>query len=133
MFGTFRAKNDDARFDREFFTIYDSKTGIYREPMIAFNQHDILRQIHNMMQDPAQLKNPLVTNAEDYSLFMVGAYDQKSGEIRPTQPLTHIANLHDIRAAIQRTQPDPTLTPRQQFSTIHAKQGETGIDVKAYS
>jgi len=101
MFGN-KNKNEQ-RFHREFFTIFDSKTGIYREPRLSINKHDIMREIENLFKDPAHTKAQLVVNAEDFSIFKVGDYDSKTGEIRPTAAPEHIANLHDIRSAIARS------------------------------
>lgn len=86
--------------DLEYFTIYDSKVGVYREPMLAINRHDILRQIDGLFRDPAQTRNQLLTNAEDFSLFKCGEYCKRTGQITPTT-LEHIANLHEIKAATQ--------------------------------
>lgn len=99
MFG----KNNQQQPDFEYFTIFDSKVGIYREPMLAVNRHDMLRQVDGLFRDPQQKTNQLLTNAEDFSLFKVGEYSKKTGVITPCQH-EHIANLHDIRAAVQRSQ-----------------------------
>jgi len=99
-------KNNKEKPDLEYFTIFDSKVGTYREPMLAINRHDILRNLQGLFQDPAQQRNQLVTNAEDFSLFKVGEYSKKSGTITPCAH-EHIANLHDIRAVIQRSEIKP--------------------------
>ncbi|WNK14458.1 MAG: nonstructural protein [Microvirus sp.] len=91
--------------DYEYFTIYDSKTESYREPMLAVNQHDMLRQIDGLFRDPAQERNQLLTNAEDFSVYKIGTFTKKTGLITSVQPPEHIANLHEIRAAVRSTQP----------------------------
>lgn len=100
MFGT---KRNSETPDFEYFTIYDNKVGIYREPMLAINRHDILRQFDSLFRDPKQQTNQLLTNAEDFSLFKVGEYSKKSGTIIGTAH-EHIANLHEIRSAVQRNE-----------------------------
>lgn len=100
MFG----KKDKAQADLEYFTIYDSKTESYREPSLAINRHDLIRQIQNMFADPAQAKNVYLVNAEDYAIFKVGEFDRKTGIITST-PHEHIANMHDIRAVVQKQKP----------------------------
>lgn len=105
------SKKNEQEPDFEYFTIFDSKVGIYREPMLAVNQHDILRQIDTMFRDPAQARNQLLLNAEDFSVFKIGDFTKKTGLIRGHQP-QHVANLHDIRAAVQRSQQSPTVDPR---------------------
>lgn len=98
MFG----KNVQPKNDYQYFTIFDSKVGIYREPVLGINEHDILRQIDALFRDPQQAQNQLVTNAEDFSLFRIGGFTKATGTITTQQP-EHIANLHDIRAAVQRS------------------------------
>lgn len=92
----------EKKFDKEIVSIYDTKAGHYREPAIIMNHHIILREIHNMMRDPDQKKNPLLVNAEDFSLFKIGDFNSETGEIMGTQPIQHIANLHDIRSVVER-------------------------------
>ena len=100
----FKPKNQQTA-DYEYFTIYDSKTESYREPMLAINQHDLMRQIDNLFRDPQQERNQLLTNAEDFAVFRIGRFTKKSGLIESIQPPQHVVNLHDIRAAVRSTQP----------------------------
>lgn len=93
MFGKEKVKPE-----LEMFTIFDSKTQSYRDPMLALNDQDMIRQVSNLFQDPQQTQNLLVLNAEDYSLFRIGYYSRKTGTIETQHP-EHIANLHDLRAA----------------------------------
>lgn len=86
---------------KEYFTIYDSKVGVYREPILALNKHDILRQLDTLFREPDQ-KAQLFTNAEDFQLFQVGSYDTLTGQITPEQPI-HIANLHELKSAVMRS------------------------------
>lgn len=104
MFGKNSDKNQQEQADYEYFTLYDSKVGIYKEPMLAINQHDMLRQIDTLMRDPKQQQNQLVTNSEDFQLFKVGAFWKKTGVICGCTP-QHIANLHEIRSAVMRSIP----------------------------
>lgn len=97
MFG--KNKNEPTA-DLEIFTIFDSKTQSYGNPTFAVNQHDLVRQIINMFQDPTQKTNQLLTNAEDFSIFRIGSYWKRTGELQSCT-LTHVANLHDLRAIAQ--------------------------------
>lgn len=101
MFGK---KQDQATPDFEYFSIFDSKVSVYREPMLAANRHDMVRQIDNLFRDPAQAKNQLLLNAEDFSLFKVGEFTKKTGLIVGCTP-EHVANLHEIRALVIRSEP----------------------------
>lgn len=105
MFGK---KNNNADF--EYFTIYDTKVGVYKQPMLAINKHDILRQTEALFRDPQQTQNQLLTNAEDFQLFKIGEYTSRTGTITPCEP-EHVANLHEIRTLVQRSI-DSRMPPR---------------------
>lgn len=80
------------------FAIFDSKANAYgQQPTFAMNKDVLLREILQLFRDPAQAKNQLLTNAEDFSIFRIGAYDRKTGQISPKNH-EHVANLHDLRA-----------------------------------
>lgn len=93
MFGPTKEK----KFDFELFTMYDSKTQIYDRPVFAQNKNDLIREVINMMKSPEEKKNRLVLNAEDFSIFKVGAYDKSTGKLEGCNP-EHVANLNDLRA-----------------------------------
>lgn len=98
MFG--KSKNKDQQVDLEIFTIYDSVAGNYREPTWAVNQHVIVRQFTNMMRNPQErANNQYWTNASDYSIFKIGTYDRKTGEIT-TQPLERVCYMHELKSMI---------------------------------
>lgn len=99
MFG----KKDKPHVDLEMFTIYDSKTESYETPTYAINQHDICRQVINMFKDPSQTNNRFKLNAEDYTIFRIGSYDKKTGEITPCS-LDRVAYMHELKAIAQRDQ-----------------------------
>lgn len=105
MFG----KNKEQQADLEFFTIFDVKIGRYwdKTPMTAINHHDMIRQIQDLFTDPQQNRNQLLTNAEDFQLFKIGAYHKSSASIIPQNP-EHIANLHELKSSIQQRALSPT-------------------------
>lgn len=96
MFGKNKAKTQDL----EFFTVYDSKTQSYAEPFPAPNKEVLLRDFMNAFRKAASepnTQNRYYVNAEDYSVFSVGGFDLKTGELT-TKTAEHIVNLHDVRA-----------------------------------
>lgn len=106
MFG----KKTESRQWKTLFTLYDSKAENYRFPLTAENQHEMVRELENLMRDSRQERNPIYMNAEDFSLFEVGKFCLKTGEIEKLTPMKHIANLHEIRSLIQKEAPrDPIL------------------------
>lgn len=85
--------------DLEIFTIFDSKSKSYEIPSFAINADVMRREIFNLFRDPSQAKNKLLVNAEDYSLFKIGTYNRRTGEIE-SQTMEHVLNLHDLRAIL---------------------------------
>lgn len=86
--------------DMEIFTIYDTKSKSYRAPSYGLNKHVVIREITNLLRDPAQANNQLLLNAEDFQIFKIGSYDYATGQITAHKP-EHIANLHEIKASLQ--------------------------------
>lgn len=104
----FNKKKTEVQTDFDIFVMFDSKTESYDMPMYAMNEHDMVREIMNAFSDPqAQAKSKYYLNAEDYSLFRVGAYSKKLGKFF-VQEAEHIANCHDLRATVQKTRPNVT-------------------------
>lgn len=89
--------------DLQAFVLHDTKTNSYNAPMFALNKFDMIRQLENLMRDPNQTQNQYLLNAEDYQLFHVADYYKKTAELNGKKP-EHIANLHEIRAAVQQKQ-----------------------------
>jgi len=90
--------------DQQLFVIYDSKVGYYREPMLAMNRFDIIRQCETLFRDDKSQGNQLVTNSEDFQIFLIGSYNKKAGTVTPCAH-EHIANLHEIRTMVQNSRP----------------------------
>lgn len=97
MFGTKPKENPNKDFD--VFVIYDSKVEAYGEPMFSMNEHDMVRQVTNTFR--ADPNNKFLVNAEDYSIYKIGSYTKKTGEL-VVVPHTHIANFHDLRSLVQK-------------------------------
>lgn len=96
MFG--QKQENQRQSDLQLFTIYDSKTESYRDPVMAVNQHDLARQITNSFREQRD-KNGYFANAEDYSVFYLGDYCRKTGTIAAREPV-HQFNLHDLRSVV---------------------------------
>lgn len=88
--------------DLIFFTVYDSKSQSYGEPFPAPNKEVLLRDFANAFRKAAtdsNTQNRYYVNAEDYSVFAIGGFDLKTGELT-AKNMEHIVNLHDIRAMV---------------------------------
>lgn len=97
-------KRSELPDDLEFFSIFDSKSKSYDDPMYAPNKDVLLRDILNIFRNPEQSrKNKFFINAEDYSLFKIGSYSKKTGQLK-IQNLEHVANFHDLKALVEPDQ-----------------------------
>lgn len=98
--------------DLEYFIIQDTKVGVpFREPVLAINRFDILRQIESLFSKPGEETNPLVQNSEDFQLFKIGEYNKRTGVITPCHH-EHIANLFELKTAAQHRAAKPVgMTP----------------------
>lgn len=83
--------------DLEIFAIYDSITNSYRNPIFAPNHLDLQRAFINQMKDQNQADNQFFTNAEDFSIFRIGTYDRKTGNIQLTNK-ERVAYMHELKA-----------------------------------
>ncbi len=95
MFG----RSDSEEADAMVFCIFDSKGRFYDRPLFEKNEETIRRDIYNMFCDERQARNPLFVNAEDFSVFKIGEFSKKTGELTSCKP-THVLNLHDLRALV---------------------------------
>lgn len=91
----------------EIFTLHDTKSGVYREPTYAPNQHVLIRDIVDQMKiakererNPEVQKNMIFANSEDYSIYKIGSFDAATGQIE-SQPPEHIVKLIDLKVMTQ--------------------------------
>lgn len=95
MFGKKSEKNPDL----ELYVIYDSKAQTYGRPIFVKNKDVLLRDIMQLFRDPAESKNQLLVNAEDFSVFRIADFSHSTGMVEGYNP-THIVNLHDLRSLV---------------------------------
>lgn len=96
----FSKKQDQT--DIDLFVVYDSKTESYSDIIPAINSLDITREFYNAFMDPsAEAKNKYYKNAEDFSLFKIGAYARKSAQLLSQEP-THVVNFHELKSQTVR-------------------------------
>lgn len=87
--------------DFEYFTIYDSKSRSYRDPVHTSNKLTFLRDLENLMKAPDARKSEYFLNAEDFSAFKIGSFDRKTGRISLCDP-EHVVNFHDVRSMVEQ-------------------------------
>lgn len=85
------------------FAIYDSKAGNWpKPPSYSKNGDTIIRDIKREFRTLQDLReNHIMSNAEDYQLFMVGSYSFKTGQIEGFKPV-HICNFFELKSDLIR-------------------------------
>lgn len=75
------------------FTIFDTKAKAYLQPFFSRNKATALREVTQVVNTPDHSFN---IHCEDYGLFQLGEYDEKTGKIESYPPI-HIANLIELK------------------------------------
>lgn len=105
-------KKETSKPDMEYFAIYDSKVGIYRDPILALNEWSIIRDYERVCRSEQGKENELVTNAEDFQLFRIGSYTRATALLTACTP-THVVSFHEVKAKLLADQSRNALTIAQ--------------------
>lgn len=112
-------KKEKTKPDLEIYVIFDSKVGIYKDPMFSINEWSIIRDYERLVRDEKARDNELVSNAEDFQLFRIGTYSRQTAEIVATTPV-HVVNFHEVKSKVisdlNRALPTPTLRDAAQLT-----------------
>lgn len=98
MWKTLTKTNEEADFS--LYTVYDSKSRTYRMPSTSKNNEVLVRDLIAMLASPEQVENQMRSNPEDFSVFKVAEFDQKTGQLKSIN-LEHVVNLIDIKPQIE--------------------------------
>ena len=75
---------------RCFVSIYDSKAEIWLDPWVVTSRAAAARQFHSQVNDE---RNTMLNQyPEDYTLFCLGEFDDRTGEIKPLGAPESIVN-----------------------------------------
>lgn len=78
----------------KIYTIRDKKAEYYMEPQLYRTSHDAVRACKNSVNND---QNGLFAkNAEDFSLFEIGSFDEMTGNITILDK-KHVCDLVDLR------------------------------------
>lgn len=77
------------------FSILDVKSGVYLVPFPARSETDAVRSVASSKSDPAIADTPIATHPQDFSLMLLGCFDDESGVISAVQPFC-VATLASI-------------------------------------
>lgn len=67
----------------KLFAIYDTAVGAYMRPFVMQSPGQAIRAFEDMVSDP---NHDIARHPEDYSLFIIGEFNDQTGEIVPESP-----------------------------------------------
>lgn len=88
------------------FTVFDSKAGAYLNPFFLNSTGEAIRAFGDTANDP---NTGIGKHPEDYSLFEIGEYDNKTGRITHLETHTPLGNGIEYIAQ----HPEPVLTTHE--------------------
>lgn len=77
----------------QLFTIRDSKAEAFNRPFTSQNPAMAMREIQTAVNGA---DNSMKTYAEDFDLFLIGDFEESSGEIKPLAPPHHVCCILDL-------------------------------------
>jgi hypothetical protein len=78
----------------KLFVVRDTKAQYYHAPQTYRNSGDAIRACKNAVNDSTS--GMFAKNAEDFSLFQVGEWDELTGAITPSEKI-HVTDLVDLK------------------------------------
>lgn len=79
---------------KHMLAIKDHKTGGFNDPVFATHAPKVVRELAlHIKQSP---QSPYATFPADYSLWLLGTFQEETGEILPQASPEHIMNFTDI-------------------------------------
>ena len=76
------------------YSIFDKKSDVYSNPMFFKKDGEATRTFSDITNDP---KTTLYNHPEDYSLYMIGYFNDNSGELIKNPP-RHVMNATTVKS-----------------------------------
>lgn len=71
------------------YSMYDNKSLMYHPPFFSSTNAAAVRAVRDLVDDP---NTTIGRHPSDYSLFLVGVWDDSNGVFTPMRPLTHVVD-----------------------------------------
>ena len=81
----------------KLFTIKDTKADYYMQPQLYRNSLEAQRACENSVND--QKDSLFAKNCEDFVLFEIGEWDERTGQIIPCDK-KHVVDMIDLRKQV---------------------------------
>lgn len=79
------------------YAIKDNVAGQFYPPTASVNDNVVLRDVKNLVNKPGSL---IASNPDDFTLYKVGEYDERTGIIKALQP-DFVVNLVDLKDHVE--------------------------------
>lgn len=89
---------DDLGITYNVYEIYDSKAERYQKPVMDINNATVLRSVQQVVNDP---NHDFHKFAEDFTLFLIGTWNDKSGEYTMNKHKTNLGGLWELKTQQQ--------------------------------
>lgn len=91
---------------QNIYTTYDSKSGIYEVPFYSLNNAMAMRSIENHLRTCKENNpnNQLLQYPEDFTVFLLGSYDQHTGKIESLDTPMSIFKINEILTALNNSE-----------------------------
>lgn len=81
------------------FSIYDRKAMIYNTPYFSNTDATAVRSFTDLVNDR---QSAIFNHPGDYVLYLVGDYDDQTGQLVPQVPLLHISDAEPLKRVEKR-------------------------------
>lgn len=98
------------------YAVYDSAVNAYMRPFTMQSDGQALR---GFTDESVNAESPVAQHPEDYALFRIGTYDERTGMIEAIEPKC-IGRAHELAAA---TRARATLAAAKEFHNAPAPSG----------
>lgn len=83
------------------FSVFDAKLATFGRPWFQMTDAAALREFADAVNDGSNPNNQWHSHPEDFSLFVLGQYDDQSGELIPCNPLSLVTASSLVKDIVQ--------------------------------
>lgn len=87
------------------FSVFDAKLATFGRPWFQMTDAAALREFSDAVNDGSNPNNQWHTHPEDFSLFVIGEFDDQSGELIPRTPLS-LVTASSLVVNFSRSKPE---------------------------
>lgn len=108
------------------YAVHDSKAGMYNRPMPSTNDQTAIRGfISNAINPESEINQ----NAQDYSLFRIGSYDESSSIITSESPPEFLINAETAILNNNQVQINNSIKEKELYGALITKYEKLAIEI----